>query len=53
MVVGDGRFILGDDRWRRVILGCGEWWWLNFGWWWMVVSGGAVCNSSFSDTFHL
>ena len=47
MVVGDGRFILGDDRWRRVILGCGEWWW------WMVVSGGAVCNSSFSDTFHL
>ena len=35
--VGGDRFILGDGRWRGVILECGEWWWVYFWWWWVVV----------------
>ena len=51
VVVGGGSFILGDDRWRGVILGCGEWWWVYFGWWcvvvglfWVVMGGGEWCH---------
>ena len=40
VLVGGGRFILGDDKWRGVILGFGEWWWVVVDIFWVVVSGG-------------
>ena len=46
VVVGGGRFILGDGKWQGVILGCGEWWWVYFGWWWVMMgSGGYILGS--------
>ena len=40
VLVGGGRFILGDDKWRGIILGFGEWWWVVVDLFWVVVSGG-------------
>ena len=40
VLVGGGRFILGDDKWRGVVLGFGEWWWVVVDIFWVVVSGG-------------
>ena len=31
VVVGSGRFILGDGGWWWVILECGKWRWVYFG----------------------